>query len=99
LGTVAEGVRIHGFWTEEEKWKHINELELLAAFLALQTFASDLSDMTILLKIDNTTGIAYINRYGGTQIQHLNNISRQTRQWCKRTNLYLYDTNIPSAEN
>ena len=44
---------------------HINILELKAAFLDLQTFAAQFSNGHILLLIDNTMAIAYINHKGG----------------------------------
>ena len=44
---------------------HINILELKAAFLALQTFAAQFSNCHILLLIDNTMAIAYINHKAG----------------------------------
>ena len=48
-------------WTRQERMSHINILKLKAAFLALQTFAARFSNCHILLLIDNTTAIAYIN--------------------------------------
>jgi len=56
--------RTHGWWSNEERELHINALELKAAFYGLKCFASDLSNCEILLRIDNTTAIAYINRFG-----------------------------------
>lgn len=63
-----------GPWTQEEAKLHINMLELHAAFLGLKSFAKDKHDCEILLRIDNTTAISYINRLGGIQYQHLHNI-------------------------
>ena len=51
----------------EERQSHINLLELKVAFLALQVFASQRNTSHILLRIDNTTAIAYLNKKGGTQ--------------------------------
>jgi len=45
----------------------INYLELLSAFFALKCFAENLRDCDVLLRIDNTTAIAYINKMGGIQ--------------------------------
>lgn len=53
---------------EEEAQLHINCLELLAATFAIQTFAKEITWVTILLKLDNTSAVvAYINNLGGTQ--------------------------------
>ena len=45
---------------------YINCLELLAATLAVKSFAKGEQDITIHLKMDNTTAIAYLNKFGGT---------------------------------
>ena len=39
-------------------------LEILACFLTLKTFCSDLRDCHIKAMIDNTTAISYINNMG-----------------------------------
>ena len=46
-----------------------NYLELLATTLALKTFVKNKTGMSVLLKIDNTTAIAYNNNRGGNCIQ------------------------------
>ena len=43
------GVSTGSLWTQEEQRHHINYLELLAAFLALKTFARDCHSVAILL--------------------------------------------------
>ena len=45
---------------------HINYLELLAAFLALKSFARQERSISILLWLDNVTAIAFLNKMGGT---------------------------------
>ena len=55
-----------GPWTLSECQMHINMLELRAAYLALQTYATCLRNQHILLLIDNQTAIAYLNHKGGT---------------------------------
>ena len=45
---------------------HINCLELLAVTLAVKSFAKHRTRISILLRIDNTTAVAYINHLGGT---------------------------------
>lgn len=44
-----------GLWTREEQKPHINFLELLAAFLALKTFARDHHPVALLLQINNVS--------------------------------------------
>lgn len=64
-GAVCNGNRANGNWKKEEVLFHINFLELLAVFMGLKCFAKNMFNCTILLRIDNTTAISYINRMGG----------------------------------
>lgn len=66
-GAYCDGKKSYGFWTENEKTLHINELELMAAFFGIKVFTKDLFDCEILLRIDNTTAISCINRMGSVQ--------------------------------
>ncbi|XP_063984940.1 uncharacterized protein LOC135166543 [Diachasmimorpha longicaudata] len=98
-GCYCNNVSAHGFWDEEEKNKHINYLELLAAFYALKCFAFDLFKCEILLRLDNTTAISYINRAGSVQFPHLSNLARSIWEWCKLGNLWIKASYISSASN
>lgn len=69
------------------KTAYINYLELLAAFLGIKCFCKNITNSEILLRIDNTTAISYINRMGGIQFPHLNNIAREIWQWCEERKL------------
>ena len=66
-GAVCGDRKVHGFWTEKERENNINFLELMAAYFGLKCLAKDAKDCSILMRIDNTTAICYINRMGGTQ--------------------------------
>ena len=46
-----------------------------AVFLALQTFAGESRNGNILLMIDNTTAIAYLNHKGGTHSKSLSDLA------------------------
>ena len=54
--------KAQGFWTLKEMNMHINYLEIKAAFLALKCFAKSAKNIQILLRIDNITALAYINK-------------------------------------
>lgn len=82
-----------------EQRYHINYLELLAAFLALKTFTKELTNCKILLKLDNTTAISYINRMGGVRFPVLNSITKQIWQWCEERGLWIFASYIPSHDN
>lgn len=82
-GAFSEKVRIGGFWNSGESKYHINFLELLASFLALKAFAKELRNCKILLRIDNTTAISYINKTGGIRFPHLTDLAKKIWEWCE----------------
>ena len=98
-GASCNNKRIHGFWTFDEKQMHINVLELKATFLGLKTFGNTLNNCEILLRIDNTTAISYINRMGGVQFPQLHAISEQIWKWCEKRNIWLFASYISSKDN
>lgn len=98
-GAACNGETTHGEWCGSELKEHINYLELLAALFALQCFASSKQDCEILLRIDNTTAIAYINRMGGMKYPKLNSIARVIWQWCESRNLWITASYIASKDN
>lgn len=98
-GSACNNQTANGNWSHSQMSLHINTLELLAAFYGLKIFASHLRDCNILLRIDNTTAIAYINKMGGIQYTHLNNIAREIWNWCEKRNIYVFASYIQSSEN
>lgn len=98
-GAVCDGERMHGAWRQEELKFHINYLELQAIFLALKCFASNKKNCSILLRADNTTAISYINRMGGIQFPHLNDLSRKIWQWSEKRNIWLFASYINTKDN
>ena len=55
---------LRALWSAVESAHHINDLELLAVFLALKSFEKDLSHCTVLVKSDNILAVTYINQKG-----------------------------------
>ena len=49
-----------------ERSSHINFLELLAPILEVKTFLKGQTEKRVLLLLDNSTVVAYINNFGGT---------------------------------
>ncbi|XP_011859982.1 PREDICTED: uncharacterized protein LOC105557372 [Vollenhovia emeryi] len=88
-----------GWWGENERNNHINILELKAAYYSLKCFAADLNDCEILLRIDNTTAIACINRLGSVQYPHLNEKARKIWRWCEARNIFVFASYIASINN
>lgn len=71
----------------------------MAAHLALKTFAEDKSNTSILLRVDNTTAVAYINKMGGIQFPELNKLAMDLWQWCEERKIYVFASYIPSKSN
>ena len=67
----------------------INYRELLAVKLALVRLANNLKDCQILLRVDNTTAIAYINRMGGTKYKNYNRLTKEIWQWAEEKHIFL----------
>ncbi|XP_043482415.1 uncharacterized protein LOC122511321 [Leptopilina heterotoma] len=98
-GAVCNEEKIHGWWSLEDQKHHINFLELLAAFYGLKCFAKNLRSRDILLRIDNTTAISYINKMGGIQYPKLTCLCKDIWQWCEKRNLWIFASYIASHEN
>lgn len=62
---------VQGRWSPVEATNSINWLELRAVRLALRHFRSILEGQHVLIRIDNMTTKAHVNREGGTRSQPL----------------------------
>jgi len=98
-GASLNNETTRGFWSFLDRNRHINELELLAVELALRSFCSTMSDIHILLRIDNTTALAYVNRFGGCHSIRLHEIAKRIWMWCETRNIFLTASYIASSEN
>ena len=101
-GSVCDNERTGGRWNEEEQQYHINYLELLGAFLAIQAYADKIGvapkPVHVQLRMDNTTAISYINNMGGKESE-LNNLECKIWHWCIESDLWVSATHIPGIEN
>lgn len=98
-GATTGSREAHGFWSDSQKSFHINYKELLAVRLALETLASGLENCQILLRVDNTTAIAYVNKMGGVRYEPYNKLAKEIWQWAERRNNFLFASYISSSEN
>ena len=98
-GASCQDTPTGGSWTREEKANSINYLELLAAFLALQSFASGKRSVRILLRIDNITAIAFLNRMGGPHSRLLSDLAIEVWEWCLRRDIIIHAEHLPGKEN
>ena len=65
-GATCQGSNTGGPWSAHKQTWHINCLELLAATLVLKMFIKNNARVSVLLKLDNTSAVAYINNQEGT---------------------------------
>lgn len=98
-GAYCNNEGAHGFWKKNESSLHINYLELMAAFIAIKCFAADLNDCEVLLRVDNTTAIAYVNHMGGIQYPRLSKIAKAIWQWCELRGIRIFASYISSESN
>jgi len=99
-GAVCKEVTTGGPWSQVENTYHINYLEMLAAFLALQCFTKQSPrPLTVYLHMDNTAAISYLNRKGGTASPSLCKLAKQTWQWCMSQNISLVANHLPGHLN
>lgn len=98
-GACCGDDRTHGFWSEPEANLHINKLELLAIFNGLQCYARNLRNSSILIRCDNTTALAYVNRMGSIQFPDLCALAKKIWQWCENKNLWIHASYISSKDN
>ena len=98
-GAACQDQRTGGPWSAEEENMHINCLELLAATLAVETFTKDRTGLSVLLRIDNTTAVAYINNLGGTVSRELLNLAKDLWMWCLERNIHITVQHLPGVMN
>lgn len=97
-GSECNGVMTKGTWNASEKQLHINELELLAIYYALQSFESGKSER-ILIRSDNTTAISYVNNYGGCRATGCNSVAKNIWKWAETHKIRLFASYINTKEN
>ena len=93
LGDTTTG----GHWAQEEV-THINFLELKAIYLALQSLCSDVTDVHIRIRTDNTTAMACIERCSSTK-PHLLTMTEHIFNWASTRRITLSAAYIPGVEN
>ena len=96
-GAHCQETSTGGAWMREESQHSINYLELMAAFL--QTFAPMKKNMAILLRINNITVIAYLNKVGGTHSDSLSRLTVRVWSWCLQRNLLIHAEHLPGRKN
>lgn len=102
-GASNRVTHIGGRWNQTEaelaQCNSINYLELLAAFYALKSFCKDLSNVTVLIRSDNTTAVAYIQNMGGIKSTECNALAKYIWAWCISRNIWLIADYLPGKLN
>ncbi|XP_074612234.1 uncharacterized protein LOC141866599 [Acropora palmata] len=97
-GGVFNSITTGGQWTEDESQNHINYLEILACFLTLKAFCSQIKNCHEKTMIDSSTAVSYINSMGGRSLT-CNQITRELWVWCASHGIWLSAAHIPGKEN
>ena len=82
-----------------ESRMHINCLELLAATLAIKSYARERKNIHIHLMMDSMTALTYINKYGGTVSPELNRLTKELWLWCLERGITLQASHLPGVLN
>ena len=90
--------RTGGLWSKKEKEYHINILELLAVKLALKSLCKNVYNEYILIKTDNSTVVACINKMGSSKFQ-LNKLTREIWDFTISHHNFIAATFIPGKIN
>ena len=98
-GAYCREEKAHGIWSASERTYHINYLEILAAFIALKCFAKNTRNKQVLLRIDNVTALAHVNKMGGTKHHDLHLITKSMWEWCIERDLWIFAEYVASKEN
>ena len=65
----------------------------------MQKLCKDLEKCNLLLRIDNCTELAYINRMGGVRFIKYNDLAKSIWQWAEKRKVFLKAAYIPSKMN
>jgi hypothetical protein len=98
-GAVLQGQVAQGYWTAAERLLHINELELLAIEMGLRSFLPQVRHKVLLLRVDNTTAVAYLNHQGGTRSLRLSMAAQRIWELALDNGMYLEAVHIPGVDN
>ncbi|XP_073721072.1 uncharacterized protein [Misgurnus anguillicaudatus] len=98
-GAILDGRPAQGEWEGHQLSWHINCLELMAVFLALKYFLPQLRGCHVLVRVDNTATVSYINHQGGLRSRNLNRLARQIFLWAQDKILSLRAVYIPGNLN
>ncbi len=98
-GATFNGHAVLGVWTGPQLHWHINCLELLAVHLALNRLKRRLRGEHVLVRMDNSATVAYINRQGGLRSRRMSQLARHLLLWSRKHLRSLRAIHIPGLLN
>ena len=98
-GAILDGRTAKGTWNAAFRTLHINYLELLEVLLALKRFEPQLVGRHVLVRTDNITTKAYINRQGGMASPSLDTLARELVLWCDSRLKSIRAIHLPGLQN
>jgi hypothetical protein len=96
-GLVIDKEIISRSWSDEEMDQHINWKELKVVWHLIQHPLTKGKLVNVIS--DNTTTIAYINKFGGTRSPQLMDLAEEIWSYCLETGTRLRTTYVPSQFN
>ena len=88
-GCMLGEARTGGWWSPDEKSKHINYLKLLAVYLALQSFTPQVTGKHVKVMVDNMTALSLINHMGTGKCKDRHQLVKDIWLWCMQHNVWL----------
>ena len=98
-GATFGNLSTNGRWSKQESDLHINVLELKATFLAIQAFLKNQSNLAVILRLDNTTAVTYVNNQRGTRSPSLTLLTLELWNWCLQRNILITAEHLPGVSN
>ena len=98
-GATFQGRIARGVWNDDQRSEHINYLELMAVYLALQHFEPLIVDCHVLVRTDNTTTKFYINKQGGLRSYRLHVLAEELTLWCDARLKSIRASHVPGVDN
>ena len=99
LGGTDRATEIGGKWNCIENKCHINSLELQAAFFCFKAFCKNKTRLQLLLKLDNTTAVAYISKKGETISASCNKVAKDIWNWAKGQDIWITASHAYGVKN
>ena len=98
-GCVCNDMRCGGAWSLTESKYHINELELLSAYMTVKAFTKEKVGIHVRIFIDNTVAMTCINKMGTSKSPMLNDLTIKIWAECMDKDIWLSAVHIKGKDN